>query len=143
VGVSGPLLPAEAAAEPPAEGGAAWISGVCGSAAAVGNGQSTPVQVSPVPPHGWGKYRFCLDNEIGRIGFTASRRLPLVRVQPRAEFLQAVGPEETVRHFDQLLRPFVEGMVLSVARLDLFLDVQGVALCAADRKRSCAGPTTA
>jgi hypothetical protein len=85
-------------------------------------------------PHGWGKYRFCLDHEDGRIGFTASRRLPAVRVQPRAEFLQSVGPEETVRHFDQLLRPFVEGMVLSVARLDLFLDVEGIALCAADRE---------
>jgi hypothetical protein len=84
-------------------------------------------------PHGWGKYRFCLDHETGRIGFTASRRLPTVRVQPRAEFLHAVGPEETVRHFDQLLRPFVEGMVLSVARLDLFLDMEGMALCAADR----------
>lgn len=84
-------------------------------------------------PHGWGKYRFCLDHETGRIGFTASRRLPSVRVQPRAEFLHAVGPEGTVRHFDQLLRPFVEGMVLSVARLDLFLDMEGMALCAADR----------
>ena len=83
--------------------------------------------------HGWGKYRFCLDHETGRIGFTASRRLPSVRIQPRAEFLHAVGPEGTVRHFDQLLRPFVEDMVLSVARLDLFLDTEGMALCAADR----------
>jgi len=84
-------------------------------------------------PHGWSKYRFCLDHETGRIGFTASRRLPSVRVQPRAEFLHSAGPEETVRHFEALLRPFVEDMVLSVARLDLFLDVEGMALCAADR----------
>ncbi len=34
-------------------------------------------------PHGWGKYRFCLDHETGRIGFSASRRLPPVRIQPR------------------------------------------------------------
>ena len=72
-------------------------------------------------PHGWGKYRFCLDHETGRVGFTASRRLPTVRVQPRAEFLHAVGPEETVRYFDQLLRPFVDGMVLSVAAPRLIL----------------------
>ncbi len=85
-------------------------------------------------PHGWGKYRFCLDHESGRIGFTASRRLPSVRVQPRAEFLHSAGPEGTIRHFDQLLRPFVEGMVLSVARLDLFVDVEGLALCGSDRE---------
>ena len=84
-------------------------------------------------PHGWGKYRFCLDHGTGRIGFTASRRLPTVRIQPRAEFLHAAGPEGTVRHFAEILRPFVEGLVLSVARLDLFLDVEGMDLCAADR----------
>ncbi|HEY6428716.1 MAG TPA: hypothetical protein VIX84_15955 [Acidimicrobiales bacterium] len=104
------------------------------------DGASRPVPfelgelVLGLAPHGWGKYRFCLEHETGRIGFTASRRLPSVRVQPRAEFLYAVGPDGTVRHFDQLLRPFVEGMVLSVARLDLFLDVEGMALCAADRE---------
>jgi hypothetical protein len=48
--------------------------------------------------------------------------LPSVRIQPRAEFLHAVGPEETVRHFADLVRPFIEGLVLSVARLDLFVD---------------------
>src|SRR5271154_5180335 len=31
-------------------------------------------------PHGWGKYRYCLDHETGRIGFTPSRARPaLVR----------------------------------------------------------------
>ena len=30
--------------------------------------------------HGWGKYRFCLDHESGRIGFTPSTKLPAVRV---------------------------------------------------------------
>ena len=84
-------------------------------------------------PHGWGKYRYCLDHETGRIGFTSSRRLPSVRVQPRAEFLHAVGPEETVRHFADLVRPFIEGLVLSVARLDLFVDMEGMQLCTQDR----------
>ena len=84
-------------------------------------------------PHGWGKYRYCLDHETGRIGFTSSRRLPSVRIQPRAEFLHAVGPEETVRHFADLVRPFIEGLVLSVARLDLFVDMEGMQLCAQDR----------
>lgn len=84
-------------------------------------------------PHGWGKYRYCLDHETGRIGFTSSRRLAFVRIQPRAEFLHSVGPRETVRHFADLVRPFIEGLVLSVARLDLFVDMEGMQLCAQDR----------
>jgi hypothetical protein len=85
-------------------------------------------------PHGWGKYRYCLDHETGRIGFTASRRMPSLRIQPRAEFLHAVGPEETVRYFADLVRPFVDGLGLSVARLDLFVDMEGMQLCAQDRR---------
>jgi excisionase family DNA binding protein len=96
-----------------------------------------PFELGPLTlglaPHGWGKYRYCLDHEIGRIGFTSSRRLPSVRIQPRAELLHSVGPEETVRHFADLVRPFVDGLVLSVARLDLFVDMEGMQLCAHDR----------
>ena len=96
-----------------------------------------PFELGPLTlglaPHGWGKYRYCLDHETGRIGFTASRRLPSVRIQPRAEFLHSVGPQETVRHFADLVRPFIEGLVLSVARLDLFVDMEGIQLCAQDR----------
>ena len=33
-------------------------------------------------PHGWGKYRFCLDHESGRIGFTSSTKLPAVAREP-------------------------------------------------------------
>ena len=40
-----------------------------------------PFELGPslfgLAPHGWGKYRYCLDHETGRIGFTSSRRLPL------------------------------------------------------------------
>ena len=32
-----------------------------------------------IAPHGWGKYRFCLDHEMARIGFSTSRHLPTVR----------------------------------------------------------------
>jgi len=96
-----------------------------------------PFELGPLTfglaPHGWGKYRYCLDHETGRIGFTSSRRLPSVRIQPRAKFLHSVGPEETVRHFSDLVRPFVEGLVLRVARLDLFVDMEGMQLCAQDR----------
>jgi hypothetical protein len=98
---------------------------------------AVPFELGPLTlglaPHGWGKYRFCLDHESGRIGFTASRRLPAVRVQPRAEFLHSIGPDATVRHFEGILRPFVGGLVLSVARLDLFVDMEGMELCTEDR----------
>ena len=40
-----------------------------------------PFELGPLTlglaPHGWGKYRYCLDHETGRIGFTSSRRLPV------------------------------------------------------------------
>ncbi len=56
-----------------------------------------------ITPHGWGKYRFCLDHEMARIGFSTSRHLPTVRIQPRSEFLHAVGPEAAVRAVHELL----------------------------------------
>jgi hypothetical protein len=97
-----------------------------------------PFELGPLTfglaPHGWGKYRFCLDHEYGRIGFTPSIKLPAVRVQPRAEFLQSAGPAGVVRHFDELLRSEVDRLVLSVARIDLFCDVEGMALRGEDRR---------
>ncbi len=84
-------------------------------------------------PHGWGKYRYCLEHESGRIGFTKSARLPAIRVQPRAEFLQVRGPAGTVAHFDSLLRPVVEHLGFSVARVDLFCDLENLDLSAEDR----------
>src|SRR5271157_127745 len=58
-----------------------------------------------IAPHGWGKYRYCLDHEMARIGFSTSRHLPTVRVQPRAEFLHAVGPEAAVAALQEVLAP--------------------------------------
>ena len=57
-----------------------------------------------------------------------------MRIQPRAEFLHSVGPQETVRHFADLVRPFIEGLVLSVARIDLFCDMEGMELRGEDRR---------
>jgi len=58
-----------------------------------------------IAPHGWGKYRFCLDHEMARIGFSTSRHLPTVRVQPRSEFLHAVGPASAVAALHEVLNP--------------------------------------
>jgi hypothetical protein len=81
-----------------------------------------------------GEYRYCLDHECGRLGFTASNRLPSVRVQPRAPFLHSLGPVATVRHFKELPSPYVEGLGLSVARIDLFADFEGLDLQREDRR---------
>jgi hypothetical protein len=48
--------------------------------------------------------------------------------------LHSVGPAETVRHFEQVLRPFVDGLVLSVSRIDLFVDMEGLDLSRDDRR---------
>src|SRR5580658_8140421 len=97
-----------------------------------------PFELGPLTfglaPHGWGKYRYCLDHESGRIGFTSSTKLPAVRIQPRAEFLHSLGPMATVRHFDELLRPLVDRLGFSVARIDLFCDVEGMAMSGEDRR---------
>ncbi len=98
-----------------------------------------------IASHGWGKYRFCLDHEMARIGFSTSHHLPTVRVQPRSQFLHAVGPEEAVRAVHQLLDAAVGRLRLWVNRVDLFADWQGWPLgledaqrfvCRADARRS-------
>ena len=65
-----------------------------------------------IAPHGWGKYRFCLDHAMARIGFSTSRHLPTVRVQPRSEFLHAVGPEAAVATLREVLSPELRRLAL-------------------------------
>ncbi len=98
-----------------------------------------------IAPHGWGKYRFCLDHEMGRIGFSTSRHLPTVRIQPRSEFLHAVGPEAAVAALYEVLSTELRQLRLWVNRVDLFADWQGWNLgledaqrfvCRADARRS-------
>lgn len=88
-----------------------------------------------IAPPRVGKYRFCLDHEIARIGFSTSGHLPTVRVQPRSQFLHAVGPEEAVRVVHQLLDAEVRRLRLWVNRVDLFADWQGWSLRLEDARR--------
>lgn len=91
--------------------------------------RAVPCQVGElwfgIAPHGWGKYRHCLDHPMARLGFSESRHLPSVRIQPRAEFLQSAGPEGAVAALHELLEPELGPLQFSVSRLDLFVDVQG------------------
>ena len=88
-----------------------------------------------IAPHGWGKYRFCLDHEMARIGFSTSRHLPTVRVQPRSEFLHAVGPEAAVAALQEVLAPELRQLRFWVNRVDLFADWQGWTLGLEDARR--------
>ena len=78
-----------------------------------------------IAPHGWGKYRFCLDHHMARIGFSTSPHLPTVRIQPRSEFLHAVGPGAAVATLREMLEPELGQQRLWVNRVDLFADWQG------------------
>ena len=85
-----------------------------------------------VLPHAWGRYRCCLDHRLARIGVTASRHVPTVRVQPRAEALHSLGPTGTVERLSQLLGPELGPMRWQVSRVDLFSDWHGWTLTAVD-----------
>jgi hypothetical protein len=88
-----------------------------------------------IAPHGWGRYRYLLVHDVGRIGVSTSEHLPPIRVQPRAELLHAVGPAKAVPLFAQILRESCSDMSFSASRLDLFVDVQGWQLTAGHRER--------
>ena len=50
---------------------------------------------------------------------------PSVRIQPRGEFLHAVGPAGVLAALQELLEPELGPLRFSLSRLDLFVDVQG------------------
>ena len=84
-------------------------------------------------PHGFGKYRYCLDHPYGRIGITQSEQLPAVTIQPRAEFLHGAGPRLAVEWFRDVLESMCGVIEFGVRRLDLFADFQGWAITGDER----------
>jgi len=100
-------------------------------------GTPCPLEIAGRPvviaQHSFGRYRFCLLHEHGRVGITPSAHLPAIRVQPRSQFLHSVGPLEAVEHFHELLEPAVGPIRFTVARLDLYADFQGWKLTGDDR----------
>jgi hypothetical protein len=98
-----------------------------------------------ISPYGWGKYRFCLDHQMARIGFSTSKYLPTVRIQPRAEYLHAIGPAAVLASLQETLGPQLGRLRFGVSRVDLFADWQGWSLsldeadhfvCRADARRT-------
>lgn len=92
-------------------------------------------------PHGWGRYPFRLSHEYGLIGFTGSRHLPAIRVQPKAELLHGLGAVATVEAVSDLLSP-IGDVDWTVSRIDLFADVQGWSPTVEERNRFVCRATT-
>jgi len=75
-------------------------------------------------PYGWHRYAFRLSHEYGLIGFTGSKKLPAIRVQPRAELLHGIGARAAFETISGLLAS-VGDIQWGASRVDLFADVQG------------------
>lgn len=88
-----------------------------------------------IAPYAFGRYRFSLSHVYGRIGLTNSTSLPVIRIQPLAEFLHGQGPRGTARWFEELLTKECGPVLLTVSRLDVFADFQGLAIGGDDRHR--------
>jgi hypothetical protein len=104
---------------------------------AAGTGTAIPFDVGGaefgLAGHGFGKYRFCLEHRHGRVGVSPSERLPALRIQPRSEFLHALGPLNAVSWFSDRLGSELGPIRLDVSRVDLHCDVQGWTLHGDDR----------
>lgn len=79
-------------------------------------------------PHGWGKYRYSLERDEGRIGLTTSGGFPAVRVQPRSWWLQQEGATGAVDWFRLAVAQELREVTWTASRVDLFGDVQGWAV---------------
>lgn len=101
-------------------------------------GKSEPFTLGGVPmamqPGPFGRYRFSLEHENARFGFTESKHLPAVRVQFRAQFLHAVGTDLALDWLSLVLAGAAVEPVWTVSRVDLFADLQDWPLAAKDRR---------
>ena len=87
-----------------------------------------------VQPWAFGKYPFNLMHEFGFLGFTSSRSLPMMRWQPRAEALHALGPLAISRWLVGLAELEVGPVTTAVSRVDVHADFQGVVFNHTDKE---------
>ncbi|MCW2501713.1 MAG: hypothetical protein JWN87_3389 [Frankiales bacterium] len=88
-----------------------------------------------VEGRGMGRYRFCLSHERGVIGVTDKESLPALRIQPRTEFLHAVGVANALAWLEGQVEDVLPDVRLTGSRLDVYSDWQGWSLGAEDRDR--------
>ncbi len=86
-----------------------------------------------VMPSRFGRYRYCAVHEMARIGFTPSKKFPVVRFQPTSVALHAFGPAGTVLWARNFLDACGIDAILGVSRLDLHSDWQGIEIKANER----------
>lgn len=89
-----------------------------------------PVQVRG---HGWGKYRYCVEHQLAKLGITPSTTLPAVRIQPTSLALHSLGPAGTVLWVRNVLDAAGIDARLQVSRLDLHADWQRLWIDAEER----------
>lgn len=86
-----------------------------------------------VLPRAMGRYRYCATHELATFGFTPSESLPVVRVQPTAVALHALGSPGTVLFVENFLDACGVEASLHVNRLDLHSDWHGIEFKAHER----------
>lgn len=101
------------------------------------NGQPVEADLGGYPVRvlgsAFGKYRYCVEHELARIGITPSESLPAIRVQPTSLAIHAAGPATTVLWVRNILDAAGIDATLTVARLDLHADWQGLWIDAEER----------
>lgn len=85
-------------------------------------------------PWAFGKYSFNLMHEYGILGITTSRSLPMMRWQPRAEALHALGPLAISLWLVGLAESEVGPVTTGVSRVDVHADFQGVVFNHTDKE---------
>jgi hypothetical protein len=78
-----------------------------------------------VEPRSWGRYPFRLRHAYGLLGFTDSRHLPAIRIQPFAEHLHGVGAPAVLEWWRDLVEAITGTVHLAASRLDLHADFHG------------------
>lgn len=101
--------------------------------------ESVPFQLGDgrwsVEGRGMGKYRYCLSHEHGVISATERASLPSLRIQPRSEFMHAVGVSRALEWFRTQAEDAVPDVRLTGSRLDVYSDWQGWSVGGDDRDR--------
>jgi hypothetical protein len=88
-----------------------------------------------VSPSGFGLYRYCIVHPYGQIGLSPSTNIPQIRIQPRTEAIHGFGAAGVVHWFEDRFIQECGAVRLTVSRLDLYADFQGLQLSVADLER--------
>jgi len=86
-------------------------------------------------PRSWRTYPYLLTFEGGRVGVNLNGTIPPFRFQPRAEWLHGEGASAVAAWFEDMLMVHLMYVVVSVSRIDLFADFEGLSFEQGDLRR--------